>query len=415
MGRATAADATASRRAAQRSAPRDVVASKCMLIHSTGLRSLLDTARDIATTVAAPRAEAEDREACWPAETMRALANARLTALQVPRALGGHGEGMVALAATCEVLGQESGSVALCFGMHCVGTAVIAAKATDAQKARYLEPIARGEHLTTLALSEPGSGSLFLYPETGIARRDGGYEVTGTKSFVTNGGYADSYVISTAAVEGSSDAGAFSCVLIDRDRQGVEWLDVWRGLGMRANESRTLRLNAVRVPVENLLGREGDQLWYIFEVIAPYFLMAMAGTYLGVAQAAFDEARAHVATRRYAHSGELLGAAPVVSHRLGQMWTTLEATRQLVYSAAARGDANAPDALPAILACKAAAGDTAVTVANEAMTLCGGAAYRENSRLARILRDARASHVMAPTTDLLKTWLGRALINLPLI
>jgi alkylation response protein AidB-like acyl-CoA dehydrogenase len=201
---------------------------------------------------------------------------------------------------------------------------------------------------------------------------------------------------------------------VDDDRAGLHWLDSWEGFGMRGNDSRTLRLDHVRVPAANLLGREGDQLWYVFEVVAPYFLMAMAGTYLGLAQAAFDEARTHVGTRRYAHSGELLGAAPVISHRLGEQWMTLEATRQLVHSAAARGDAGAPDALPAIFAAKAAASEAAVTIANEAMTLCGGAAYRDNSRLARILRDARASHVMAPTTDILKTWLGRALINLPL-
>ncbi len=186
-------------------------------------------------------------------------------------------------------------------------------------------------------------------------------------------------------------------------------------IGIRANDSRTMRLNGVPVPARNLLGAQGDQLWYVFEVVAPYFLMGMAGTYLGLAQAAFDEARMHVGTRRYAHSGELIGAAPVVAHRLGELWTTLEATRQLVYSAAAKGDTGDPDALPSILACKAAAGDTAVTLANEAMTLCSGVAYRENSRLARILQDARASHVMSPTTDLLKTWVGRALLNLPLI
>jgi alkylation response protein AidB-like acyl-CoA dehydrogenase len=123
----------------------------------------------------------------------------------------------------------------------------------------------------------------------------------------------------------------------------------------------------------------------------------------------------HTGTRRYGHSGELLGQAPVVAHRLGELWGELEATRQLIYSAAEKGDARAPDALPSILACKAMAGDTAVRIANEAMTLCGGSAYRDNSRLARILRDARASHVMAPTTDMLKTWVGRALLNLPLL
>ena len=95
--------------------------------------------------------------------------------------------------------------------------------------------------------------------------------------------------------------------------------------------------------------------------------------------------------------------------------TMVEATRQLVHAAARKGDAGEPDALPSILACKAAAGDAAVRIANEAMTLCGGAGYRDNGRLARILRDARASHVMAPTTDMLKTWVGRALLGLPLL
>jgi alkylation response protein AidB-like acyl-CoA dehydrogenase len=383
---------------------------------SPPLRALVDTAREIATTVTARTAADEDRDARWPEATMRALADARLTGLQAPAAVGGRGGGMVGLVAVSEVLAQESASAALCFAMHCVGTAVLAAKATDAQRDRYLVPIARGEHLTTLALSEPGSGAFFFYPETALEPTPGGFRLTGTKSFVTNGSHADSYVLSTAAVAPGADAdGAFSCVVVDGDRPGVEWLDGWHGFGMRANDSRTLRLAGVEVPHEALLGAQGDQLWYVFEVIAPYFLMAMAGTYLGVAQAAFDAARLHTGTRRYGHSGELLGQAPVVAHRLGELWTQVEATRQLVYSAAAEGDAGTPDALPAVLACKAMAGDTAVHVANEAMTLCGGSAYREDSRLTRILRDARAAHVMAPTTDMLKTWLGRALLKLPLL
>ena len=372
-------------------------------------------ARDVAQTVTAPGAADDDRDARWPAETLRGLADAGLLGLTAPRDVGGLAAGMRGLVAVTEVLAHESASAGLCFAMHCVGTAVIAAKATAAQRERYLDPIARGRHVTTLALSEPGTGAFFFYPETALARRVGGFEVTGTKGFVTNGAHADSYVISTAPLTGEGHEGQFNCVLVDRDLPGLTWLDQWSGFGMRANDSRTMRLERVPLPNENLLGEVGDQLWYLFEVVAPYFLMAMAGTYLGVAQAAFDEARAHVGTRRYAHSGELLGAAPVVSHRLGDMWMQLEATRGLVHEAARRGDAGAEDALPAILACKAAAGDAAVGLANEAMTLGGGAAYRDNSRVARILRDARASHVMTPTTDLLKTWLGRALLNLPLI
>lgn len=383
---------------------------------SPNLRSLVSVAGDVATSVTARTAEEDDREARWPTETMRALSDARLTGLLAPVAVGGHGEGMTGLVAISEILASESASAALCFAMHCVGTAVLAAKATDAQRDRYLVPIARGEHLTTLAISEPGSGAFFFYPETTLEPVSDGYRVSGTKSFVTNGSHADSYVLSTAAVSGAGEAdGTFSCVVVDRDVAGLQWMDAWHGFGMRANDSRTMRLASVEIPGANLLGAQGDQLWYIFEVIAPYFLMAMAGTYLGVAQAAFDEARLHAGTRRYGHSGELLGQAPVVAHRLGELWMQLEATRQLIYSAAAKGDASAEDALPSILACKAMAGDTAVHIANEAMTLCGGSAYRENSRLARILRDARASHVMSPTTDMLKTWLGRTMLNLPLL
>jgi isovaleryl-CoA dehydrogenase len=221
--------------------------------------------------------------------------------------------------------------------------------------------------------------------------------------------------MSTVAAEAGKGEGVFSCVLVGEGTPGIEWQDSWRGLGMRANSSRSARLDHVRVPWENLLGEEGDQLWYIFEVVAPYFLMAMAGTYLGIGAASLEIATEHLGTRRHTHTGELLGANPLLAHRLGELWVELERTRQIIYAAAAQGDAGDPEALKTILASKAAAALTAVRIANEAMTLAGGSAYRENSKLARMLRDARASHVMAPTTEVLLTWVGRALLNQPLL
>ncbi|HEY0995260.1 MAG TPA: acyl-CoA dehydrogenase family protein [Gemmatimonadaceae bacterium] len=379
------------------------------------LSSLVARANDVAQNVTARHASDDDVAARWPAETMQALADAGLLGLTAPRSVGGIEAGMQGLVAVAETIARESASAGLCFAMHCVGTAVIAAKATPAQRDRYLDPIARGKHITTLALSEPGSGAYFFYPETAILRTAEGFRVSGTKSFVTNGSHADSYVLSTAPLSGEGDEGQFNCVLVDRDLPGITFLDAWTGFGMRSNDSRTMRLEDVQVPTMNLLGEVGDQLWYVFEVVAPYFLMAMAGTYVGVAQAAFDEARAHVGTRRYAHSGELLGAQPLVAHRLGELWMRVESARRLVLEAARLGDSGSGDALAAILASKAVAGEAAVFVANEAMTLGGGSAYRDNSRLARVLRDARASHVMAPTTDMLKTWIGRVLLNLPLL
>ena len=143
--------------------------------------------------------------------------------------------------------------------------------------------------------------------------------------------------------------------------------------------------------------------------------MAMSGTYLGIAAAALDVTIQHLRARRYEHSGEGLRESSIVQHRLGEIWTEVEKSRGLIYHAARLGDAGDPQALAAILACKADVADVAVRVANEAMTLCGGIAYREDGQLARLLRDARAAHVMSPTTDVLKQWTGRSLLGLPLL
>lgn len=379
------------------------------------LHELIERAEDITRDVVRPNAEQEDRDAAWPEPAMRALADAGLMALNVPRSVGGHGLGMEALVEVCRVLAHENPSAALCFGMHCVGTATIAARATDEQREMFLAPIAAGEHLTTLALSEPGTGADFYIPETTLEREGDDYIVRGVKSFVTNGGHADSYVMSTVAAAHEVEEGVFSAIVVEAGTEGMEWQDPWRGFGMRGNSSRTATLEGVRVPGSHLLGDPGDQLWYIFEVIVPYFLTAMAGTYLGIAEAAVEVAAEHLGSRRRSHTGDLLGADPQLAADLGAMWIQLESTRQLVFSAVRRADSAAPDALPGILACKAAASTASVDLTNRAMTLVGGSGYRENGRLPRLLRDARASHVMAPTTRALETWLGRALMGMPLL
>ena len=379
------------------------------------LSELQGLAASLVESHIAPQAALVDQNCQWPEHSMSALAEAGLLGLQVPTAFGGHGQGLLGLSVITETIGRACPSSALCFGMHCVGTAVIAAKATRYQQDHYLRAIAEGRHITTLALSEHGSGAHFYLPETRIQSDGERFVVNGTKQFVTNGGHADSYVVSTVASGDGNDAGDFSCLIVDRDSEGMSWLDAWEGFGMRGNSSRPLRLDQVRVPKENLLGEEGDQVWYVFEVVAPFFLMAMAGTYLGIAQSALDAAGEHLRARRYSHSGEALRDVEALQIRYAEMWMGLEKTRALIREAARRGDMGDPDALPFILSCKVAAGETAVSLANEAMTICGGAAYRDNSRVAQILRDARAAHVMTPTTDLLKLWAGRSLLGLPLL
>ncbi|WP_346623307.1 acyl-CoA dehydrogenase family protein [Blastococcus montanus] len=380
----------------------------------TSVAEAVARADEVARSVALPLVERTD-SGIWPAEAVRALQAAGLGGLAAPREFGGAGLGLRGVAAVCEALGRVCASTALCFGMHCVATAVLAARPSPRQRAEFLDAIVAGEHLTTLALSEPGTGAQFWLPQTRMTRDETGLLVTGQKSFVTNGSQADSYVLSTVAADPDAPAGQFSCVLVPADAEGLTWGEEWSGIGMRGNSSRGLRLDDVRLGPDHLLGDEGDQIWYVFEVIAPSFLMAMAGTYVGVAQASLDEATAHLGRRAHAHTGRRLAAEPLLQHRLGVLWAQVERTRRLVHWAAEEADAGGPSALPGLASAKAEVAGCAVEVTNAAMTLVGGIGYRDRSPLERHLRDARAADVMSPTTDILRTWTGRAALGLPLL
>ncbi|MEJ2631403.1 MAG: acyl-CoA/acyl-ACP dehydrogenase [Acidihalobacter sp.] len=386
-------------------------------VNSRELELLFQGVQEIATDVVAVNTDVVDRDARWPEAGIRALQGAGLGGLVVPEKYGGRGHGLLTLARVCEILGRECASTAICYGMHCVGASVIAANATIDQQARFLGPICEGDCITTLSLSEAGTGAHFYFPQTKLeSAASDVFTLNGTKTFVTNGGHADLYVVSAVGSDPESPAvRQFSCVVVPADAEGVKWGAPWDGLGMRGNSSRAMELHCVLVPRSNLLGKEGDQIWYIFNVVMPYFLAALAGTYLGVATTAVEEARRHLMRRHHAHTGANLAQASVLQHRMGSLWGMLERTRCLIYEAAASFDAGEPDALTSVMAAKVEAADAVVTLINEAMTISGGIGYREGSSLHRLLRDARASHLMSPTTDILRLWIGRALLGLPLL
>lgn len=216
-----------------------------------------------------------------------------------------------------------------------------------------------------------------------------------------------------ASDEASPDQ--FSCIVVDADVHGMQWGNRWEGLGMRGNSSRALMLTNLKISADQILGEKGEQLWYVFNVVAPYFLMAMAGTYLGIAETALLEAKNSLLKRTYAHNGTNLAQVSLLQHRYGTLWARVECTRRLIYNAAEQGDNNSAGAVCSLLAAKAEVAKTCVDVVNEVMTLVGGIGYQNNSLLAMLMRDARASHIMAPTTDILYTWLGRALLDQPIL
>ena len=378
--------------------------------------AILQKVREIAKDVVAANADKIDQNAIWPGDNLRLLQAEGLGGMVVPRIYGGRGHGLYTLARVCELLGEECSSTAICFGMHCVGSSVIAANATAEQQKHFLTPICEGRHLTTLSLSEKGTGAHFYLPETRLeAISAKNYSLSGTKTFVTNGSNADSYVVSAVAAEADAPLGQFSCVVVPSDAKGIEWGPPWDGLGMRGNSSRSMTLRDVVIPRAYLLGKEGEQIWYIFNVITPFFLVAMAATYLGIATRAFEEARKHLTRRHHSHSGATLGQNSVLQHRLGTLWSILERTRCLIYSSAERFDSGEPDALTSLMASKVEVAECVIYLVNEAMTLTGGLGYCGSSRLHRLMRDARAVHLMSPTTDILRLWMGRAMLGSPLL
>ena len=377
---------------------------------------IFDTVEDISRTITHEDAELTDKLARWPERSLRKLQQEGLAGLTVPLEHGGLGHGAQVLAQVCETLGQQCASTAICYGMHCVGSAVIASKVTDYQQEKYLTPICEGNHLTSLSLSEAGSGAHFYLPQTRMQySSEHEYKINGAKSFVTNGSKADSYVVSAVA-EGSSMPGEqFNCVMIKGDAKGLIWDEEWKGLGLRGNSSRNLELKAVKISDNDILGQFGDQIWYVFNVITPYFLAAMAGAYVGVAKAAIDEATQHIKNRQFSFNGRSLASSSVIQYQLGCLWAKYSRTRALVHHATECYDNNDDNSLIELFSAKAEVANAVVEIVNESMTLCGGVAYREGSKLDRLLRDARASHVMSPTTEILRIWTGRSLLDQPLL
>jgi len=368
-----------------------------------------------AAEVASRLADRTDRAARWPEEPLRTLQASGLAGLVISEDKGGWGHGMYALLRVCETLGRACASTSLCFGMHGVASAVLASKATDLQRERFLQPIVDGVHLTTLALSEPSSGSSFWIPTTTLVARSDSIVLDGFKSFVTNGGRADSYVLNVVSPDTEDEPGEFSCVAVPGTSAGLVWGPSWDGLGMRGNSSCSVELASVEVPRDHVLGQPGDHVWYVFGIVAPYFIAAMTGTYLGIADAAFKITTAMLGARRFSYSSRVLADEDVIQADVGELWAVIERTRHLSYQAASAADAGEDQALPSLFSAKAEVARAVETVVDRCMTLAGGSAYATSSPLWRHLRDARAAHVMSPTTHLLRLWTGRSVLGKPLL
>jgi isovaleryl-CoA dehydrogenase len=373
---------------------------------SSAAAAILSATSDAAERIAAG-AKDVDREYAFPSAALEALADAGALGITVPEEHGGAGGGLTALAQACETVGAACASSGMVYLMHAVTAATIAGGGS-ANAGGYLRSLASGERVGTLAFSERGTGAHFYAPGLQAEHHNGGVRISGRKSFVTSGGHADLYLVLVQSASGEG----LDCFAVEREADGVLFDGVWRGMGMAGNSSIALELTDVDVDEAARVGEAGAGAGLVFDVVAPYFLVGLASVNVGIAAAALKSAVDHAAKRTYG-DGSVLAEVQTIQHLIADMDIAVRSTRLLVREAAALGDAGDAGALVPIMEAKVAATDTAASVTQRALEVCGGQGYTPALPIERHLRDARAGAVMAPTNGVLRNWIGKALAGLP--
>jgi isovaleryl-CoA dehydrogenase len=359
---------------------------------------------------AVPTVEAEaigvDGEGVFPARSVGALREAGLLGLISSPDVGGRGEGMRSAATVVRRVAQSCASTAMVTLMHYCAAAVVEAHGPeDVRRA-----IAEGRHLTTLAFSEAGSRSHFWAPLSSATADGQSVRLDASKSWVTAAGVADSYVWSSRPV---ASEGASTLWLVPSGAPGLSLAGGFDGLGMRGNTSRPITASGVSVPQAARLGPDGGGFDVMMGAVLPWFQILNAACSVGIGEAAIARTAAHATSTRYEHLGEALADQPVTRAHLARMRLQADLADALLGDTLSAIETGREDAMLRVLEVKPAASEAVLAITDEAMRVCGGAAFRKEVGVERNFRDARAATVMAPTTDVLHDFIGKAVCGLP--
>ncbi|MFA6922061.1 MAG: acyl-CoA dehydrogenase family protein [Gallionella sp.] len=361
---------------------------------------------DIINNIIAPAAQTTDRDGVFPRAAINALGDAGLLGLLSAKEVGGMELGLGEAAQVVERIAKVCSSTAMVVTMHYCGSTVLEKFGSDAIR----RDIAEGSHLTTLAWSDSGSRSHFWAPVS-TARREGDEIILdGSKSMVTSAIEGDSYVWSTrpAAVEGAS-----TLWMVAGRAAGLSQPNYFDGMGLRGNCSSPLTATSLHIPASAMLGADGGGFDIMIGAVLPVFATLIASCSIGIMDAAIASSCAHVSGNKLEHLGSTLADLPTIRAYIARAKINADMARTLRDDTIVALAAGRSDAMLRVMQVKVSAAEAALEVTDTAMRVCGGAAFRRDVGVERNFRDARAASVMAPTSDVLYDFIGKAVCGMP--
>ncbi len=365
-----------------------------------------DMARDFAREQLAPHAAEWSRTATFPAAAIKQMGELGLMGMLIPEAWDGAGADHVAYALSVEEIAAGDGACSTIVSVQCLASMCIYKFGTDAQKERFLKPMARGEWLGAFCLSEPQAGSDAANLRTRAVRDGDHYVLNGVKQFITSGKNAEVAVV-FAVTDASAGSKGISAFIVPTDSPGYTVTRIEEKMGQHASDTAQIAFEDLRLPADCLLGAESEG----YRVA----LGNLEGGRIGIGAQSVGMARAaYEAALAYARDRETFGK-PIIEHqavafRLADMATGIDAARLMVLRAAALRDEDLPCLKEASMA-KLFASETAERVCSAAIQVLGGYGYLSDFPVERIYRDVRVSQIYEGTSDVQRIVISRAIAN----
>jgi alkylation response protein AidB-like acyl-CoA dehydrogenase len=366
-------------------------------------RDILDVVRQFARDEVLPRAAQIDQDAAFPADLVRQMADLGLMGVPFPEEYGGAGQRYLLFARIVEELCRACASTGLIMDVNIsLCGEPIWLFGTDEQKQKYLVPLARGEKLGALAMTEPEAGSDAASIRTTATKRDDHYVLTGRKIFITNGEVADTYVV-TAVTDRERGTHGITDFIVEKEMPGVSFTTHYDKMGIRGAPTTDVVLEDVEVPVENVLGGEGNGFKVTMDTLDAGRI-GIAAQAVGIARAALEDSVAYAKSRE--QFGKPIANLQGIQFMLADMATSIHAARLLMLRAAALRDQNVACARESSMA-KLFAGDTAMSVTTDAVQIFGGYGYMQEYPVERHMRDAKITQIYEGTQQIQRVVVAR--------